>query len=384
LKRSSLHEKNIREYLLKSIILIGIVLYVFVAAASAYTNLTTAQVHARLVAADTMLLLDVREVYEYTAGHIAEPDGQLPLTPVNMPWSSNVLSAEYNRLPQNMDIIVYCRSGGRSASASTFLENNEFTRIFNMTGGFSSWSYESRTNGYGDHSGKWVHVSDTASVSIFCEVNSTTSNIIFLPEALPDTDSLYVELHFASDSYPVPPDVPQSDIDGLFRVTVLDRFGLSPFVADSLVLSDTVQLDLTPQNSEGVDFRINNSINLYVPIEGWRTTLNYSVDEFAFYHVTSVLRRWYNIAASANMSVAADSPSIDQKDIQIYPNPFNGTLNILAPQDAAISIYDIRGRLLAEITSTTWRPDISVVSGLYFVRMRFAGKNVVHRVLYLK
>ena len=105
----------------------------------AYTNLTPEEVHQKLVNGDTLLLLDVREIDEYEEGHIAEPPGHLPLTPALMPWSSGILENYYYRLPTNMDIIVYCRSGGRSASASAFLESQDFTRIFNMTSGFSGW-----------------------------------------------------------------------------------------------------------------------------------------------------------------------------------------------------------------------------------------------------
>ena len=71
-----------------------------------YTNLYPSEVYSRLLQGDSLLLLDVREVSEYKEGHIAEPDGQLPLTPVNMAYSSNVLSAEYQRLPKNIDILV--------------------------------------------------------------------------------------------------------------------------------------------------------------------------------------------------------------------------------------------------------------------------------------
>ena len=163
-----------------------------------YTNLTPAEVHNRLIQGDTVLLLDVREVSEYRAGHMAEPLGQLPLTPVNMPWNSNVLSVEYHRLPKNIDIIVYCRFGGRSAAASTFLESKGFTRTFNMTGGLSSWTYEHRDKGFGDHSGQWVRSSDVYPVTITCSATGDTSKIVFPPDALPGTDSIYIELHFAS------------------------------------------------------------------------------------------------------------------------------------------------------------------------------------------
>lgn len=142
-------------------IIISMLCITFFSTSFGYTNLTPSQVHSRLVAGDTLLILDVREWSEYSSGHIAEPSGYLPLTQACMPWNSGVLSAEYGRFPADIDIIVYCASGGRSAAASSFLEGQGFTRIFNMTGGFSSWSYESRTGGFGDHSGVWVHPTDT-------------------------------------------------------------------------------------------------------------------------------------------------------------------------------------------------------------------------------
>ena len=72
--------------------------------ADAYTNLTPAELHTRLVNKDTLLILDVREWNEYTAGHIAAPAGQLPLTPACMPWNSSVLQANYGRLPKRLGL----------------------------------------------------------------------------------------------------------------------------------------------------------------------------------------------------------------------------------------------------------------------------------------
>ena len=43
--------------------------------------------------------------------------------------------AEYN----NTEIIVHCRSGSRSASASEILESNGFSKIYNMLGGINAW-----------------------------------------------------------------------------------------------------------------------------------------------------------------------------------------------------------------------------------------------------
>ncbi len=162
-----------------------------IAPVQAYTNLTPDDVHDGLVNMDTLILLDVREVSEYRANHIAEPAGQLPLTPVNMPQNSGVLSRQYMRLPLNIDIIVYCGSGGRSISASQFLESKGYSRIYNMTGGFSSWTFERRGKGYGDHSGYWVSPFSVNPVVIPCSPASDMSYITISPTALSGPDSVY-------------------------------------------------------------------------------------------------------------------------------------------------------------------------------------------------
>jgi rhodanese-related sulfurtransferase len=133
----------------------------------------------RLIADDSVLVLDVREVDEYKAGHMDEPPGNLPLTPMNMALNSGILEENFNPLPRDIDIIVYCRSGGRSATASAFLENQGFSRIYNMTNGFSSWTYESRTGSYGDHSGSWIRIEDPSPVTLLFENKGDTSKVVF-------------------------------------------------------------------------------------------------------------------------------------------------------------------------------------------------------------
>jgi len=125
-----------------------------------------------------------------------------------MPFNSNVLALEYIRLPKDIDIVIYCRSGGRSSSAASFLESKGFTRIFNMLGGFSSWTYESRKGGFGDHTGGWIHTTDIQPITVTYSLGIDTSKISFLPTALPETDdSINVELHFVLSNVPHPPNV---------------------------------------------------------------------------------------------------------------------------------------------------------------------------------
>ncbi|MFC2094481.1 rhodanese-like domain-containing protein [Bacteroidota bacterium] len=346
-----------------------------------YSDITPAEVHTRLVEGDTLILLDVREISEYFEGHIAEPDGQLPLTPVNMPWNSNVLAAEYGRLPGNIDIIVYCRSGGRSALASAFLESNGFSRIYNMTGGFLSWSYETRDSGFGDHTGQWVTSSGPDPVIVTCVESGDTSKIIFPVSAIPGTDSIYLELHFASPYEFIPPNVPQSDFEGLFRVSALDPFGLSLFISDSLPLSDIAEIILVPEFHGNIVF--DPELKVFIPGEEWRmVSSNFVIP--AFYRNESVLRNWYNGEGFLTTDVMEFHSHPEKYEIQVFPNPFNGSVQIVAPAEAIIYIYDVRGRLIEKLNHPVWSPAGSVGSGLYFVNAQLKDKVLTKKVIYLK
>jgi rhodanese-related sulfurtransferase len=75
---------------------------------------------------DNVTLLDVRTIEEYKEGHLRDAT----LIPVG------ALSQNLGMLKQdkNKKILVYCRTGSRSVSASRILEENGFTPL-NVKGG---------------------------------------------------------------------------------------------------------------------------------------------------------------------------------------------------------------------------------------------------------
>jgi rhodanese-related sulfurtransferase len=79
---------------------------------------------------DDVFILDVRTQEEYNAGHIRNST----LIPVQD------LSKRLNGVPRDRNILIYCRTGGRSTAASETLANNGFTRIYNMKGGITEWT----------------------------------------------------------------------------------------------------------------------------------------------------------------------------------------------------------------------------------------------------
>ena len=79
------------------------------------------------------VLLDVRTAAEYDEGHI-EGSQLLPV---------EELAGRISELPQDKatPIVVYCRSGRRSALAATQLTESGYTQVFDL-GGIQGWPYD--------------------------------------------------------------------------------------------------------------------------------------------------------------------------------------------------------------------------------------------------
>lgn len=78
---------------------------------------------------DNVTLLDVRTLQEFKEdGHIESAK----LIPIS------VLQSNFNMLDKSKRVLVYCRSGNRSMSASRVLEANGFEPI-NLSGGILGW-----------------------------------------------------------------------------------------------------------------------------------------------------------------------------------------------------------------------------------------------------
>jgi len=75
-------------------------------------------------------ILDVREPYEWDAGHI---DGSM-----HIPLSQVMAGQEQGRLDPGRPIVIVCKSGNRSELASLMLQARGFTAE-NFEGGTEAW-----------------------------------------------------------------------------------------------------------------------------------------------------------------------------------------------------------------------------------------------------
>ena len=75
-------------------------------------------------------LLDVREPDEWAAGHA--PDAH------HMPMME--VPARMAEVPADADVVVVCRSGGRSGQVTSYLIGNGWDNVRNLDGGMQSWA----------------------------------------------------------------------------------------------------------------------------------------------------------------------------------------------------------------------------------------------------
>src|SRR4030042_1942402 len=80
------------------------------------------------------VIIDVRTPGEFAGGHIENA--------TNIDKNSETFRDELNNLDKDKTYLVYCGSGGRSASALAIMEELGFMEAYNMLGGVSQWKAE--------------------------------------------------------------------------------------------------------------------------------------------------------------------------------------------------------------------------------------------------
>ncbi len=94
-------------------------------------TVTVEEIKARLVAGETINLVDVREPHEheeYNIGGVLLPLGEIQSNQIN-----NIEALK------EKEVILYCRSGNRSGQAALILESEGFKNVWNLSGGMIKW-----------------------------------------------------------------------------------------------------------------------------------------------------------------------------------------------------------------------------------------------------
>jgi sulfur-carrier protein adenylyltransferase/sulfurtransferase len=97
------------------------------------TDITAKELSQRIADGEDLVLIDVREPYEWNAGHI-EGATHIPM---------NQVQQRMAEIPQDREVVMICRSGGRSGHVQQhLLQNAGYTRVKNLVGGMQAWSRE--------------------------------------------------------------------------------------------------------------------------------------------------------------------------------------------------------------------------------------------------
>ena len=95
-------------------------------------QITATQLQKKITDSEELLLLDVREPYEYQHAHIS---GSI-LMPMNQ------IQQRLSELNPDQETVVICHHGMRSQQVAEFLEYSGFSNIINLIGGIDSWSID--------------------------------------------------------------------------------------------------------------------------------------------------------------------------------------------------------------------------------------------------
>ncbi|MDO5970747.1 rhodanese-like domain-containing protein [Flavivirga aquimarina] len=87
-----------------------------------------------LLAKDSIQLIDVRTPEEFEQGYIEGAQ--------NINYLSATFNSDIKKLDKTKPVILYCKSGGRSAKSSRKLLDIGFTEIYDLTGGITRWKEE--------------------------------------------------------------------------------------------------------------------------------------------------------------------------------------------------------------------------------------------------
>ena len=103
---------------------------------NAYRQISQEEAKA-MMDAQEVILLDVREQDEYDSGHI--PGAVLlPVGNIDEDTAAEVIPEK------DSAVLVYCRSGNRSKTASSALAELGYTNIYEF-GGINTWPYETES-----------------------------------------------------------------------------------------------------------------------------------------------------------------------------------------------------------------------------------------------
>jgi rhodanese-related sulfurtransferase len=93
-------------------------------------DITVQELKERLDAGTAPKIIDVREVHEYETDHIDAENIPMGIVPLRV--------AELEGY-KDQELVICCRSGGRSGQITNYLKGQGFSGVRNLAGGMLAW-----------------------------------------------------------------------------------------------------------------------------------------------------------------------------------------------------------------------------------------------------
>jgi rhodanese-related sulfurtransferase len=109
----------------------------FAAGAADPASIEPKALGARIAWADrSLVVLDVRTPEVFAAGHVPGA--------INIPHTELAARVAELEGSRDRDLVVYCRTGARAATALGVLEKSGFKRLYHLQGDYTRWNEEKR------------------------------------------------------------------------------------------------------------------------------------------------------------------------------------------------------------------------------------------------
>jgi rhodanese-related sulfurtransferase len=95
---------------------------------ASFPSVTVAELAGTVAGEPDTLVVDVREPYEYVAGHLPGA--------VSMPLAT--VPVRHQELPRDRTVYLICQAGGRSGQAAMWLAKQGY-QVANVDGGTGAW-----------------------------------------------------------------------------------------------------------------------------------------------------------------------------------------------------------------------------------------------------
>ena len=115
--------KNINKFFILSPFIISIVLFSS-CSNRGYKDINLKNAIKTINNSTNLIMLDVRTAEEYSSGNIPNS--------INIDVLSPDFKSKIELLDKNKEYLVYCRSGNRSAIASSIMATNGFIKVYNL------------------------------------------------------------------------------------------------------------------------------------------------------------------------------------------------------------------------------------------------------------